>query len=177
MRLSVLDQSPVISGLGARRAIAETLALARRVEALGYHRYWLAEHHAIAALADPCPEVLLARLGAETTRMRVGTGGVLLPYYSAFRVAETFRMLEALYPGRIDLGVGRAPGGSLRTAQAVVDDDVGPAATENRIKGFRNALNEAAEFAAEIANNSRETPDSKQRSLELASKLRALSNH
>src|SRR6185436_14149163 len=119
MRLSVLDQSPVISGLGARRAIEETLALARRVEALGYHRYWLAEHHAIAALADPCPEVLLARLGAETKRLRVGTGGVLLPYYSAFRVAETFRMLEALYPGRIDLGLGRAPGGNLRTAQAV----------------------------------------------------------
>jgi len=119
MRLSVLDQSPVISGLGARRAIEETLALARRVEALGYHRYWLAEHHAIAALADPCPEILLARLGAETKRMRVGTGGVLLPYYSAFRVAETFRMLEALYPGRIDLGVGRAPGGNQRTAHAV----------------------------------------------------------
>jgi luciferase family oxidoreductase group 1 len=119
MRLSVLDQSPVISGLGARRAIEETLALARRVDEWGFHRYWLAEHHAIAALADPCPEILLARLGAETKRLRVGTGGVLLPYYSAFRVAETFRMLEALYPGRIDLGVGRAPGGSLRTAQAV----------------------------------------------------------
>jgi luciferase family oxidoreductase group 1 len=119
MRLSVLDQSPVISGLGARRAIEETLALARRADELGYHRYWLAEHHAIAALADPCPEVLLARLGAETKRLRVGTGGVLLPYYSAFRVAETFRMLEALYPGRVDLGVGRAPGGSQRTAHAV----------------------------------------------------------
>jgi luciferase family oxidoreductase group 1 len=119
MRLSILDQSPVISGHGARRAIEETLALARRAEALGYYRYWLAEHHAIAALADPSPEVLLARLGAETSRMRVGTGGVLLPYYSAFRVAETFRMLEALYPGRIDLGVGRAPGGDARTAHAV----------------------------------------------------------
>jgi luciferase family oxidoreductase group 1 len=119
MRLSVLDQSPVISGLGARRAIGETLELARRAEALGYHRYWLAEHHAIAALADPCPEVLLARLGAETQRMRIGTGGVLLPYYSAFRTAETFRMLEALYPGRVDLGIGRAPGGDARTAQAV----------------------------------------------------------
>ena len=119
MKLSILDQSPVISGLGARRAIEETLALARRADELGYHRYWLAEHHAIAALADPCPEILLARLGAETRRMRVGTGGVLLPYYSAFRTAETFRMLEALYPGRIDLGVGRAPGGDARTAQAV----------------------------------------------------------
>jgi luciferase family oxidoreductase group 1 len=119
MKLSVLDQSPVISGGGARRAIEATLALARRAEALGYQRYWLAEHHAIAALADPAPEILLARLGAETSRMRVGTGGVLLPYYSAFRVAESFRMLEALYPGRIDLGIGRAPGGDARTAQAV----------------------------------------------------------
>src|SRR5256885_6647639 len=119
MRLSVLDQSPVISGLGARRALEETITLARRVEELGYERYWLAEHHAIAALADPCPEILLARLGAETRRLRIGTGGVLLPYYSAFRVAESFRMLEALYPGRIDLGIGRAPGGDARTAQAV----------------------------------------------------------
>lgn len=109
MKLSILDQSPVIQGHDARRAITETLALARRAEALGYHRYWLAEHHAIAALADPCPEILLARLGAETSHMRIGTGGVLLPYYSAFRTAEAFRMLEALYPGRVDLGVGRAP--------------------------------------------------------------------
>lgn len=119
MRLSILDQSPIIAGHDAARAILETLALARRAEALGYYRYWLAEHHAIAALADPCPEVLVARLGAETSRLRIGTGGVLLPYYSAFRTAEAFRMLEALYPGRIDLGVGRAPGGDARTAQAV----------------------------------------------------------
>jgi len=119
MKLSILDQSPIISGHGAARAIDETLKLARRADALGYSRYWLAEHHAIAALADPCPEVLLARLGAETQRLRVGTGGVLLPYYSAFRVAEAFRMLEALYPGRVDLGIGRAPGGDQRTAHAV----------------------------------------------------------
>jgi luciferase family oxidoreductase group 1 len=119
MRLSILDQSPIISGHDARRAIEETLALARRADELGYYRYWLAEHHAIAALADPCPEVLVARLGAETRKIRIGTGGVLLPYYSAFRVAEAFRMLEALYPGRIDLGIGRAPGGDARTAQAV----------------------------------------------------------
>src|SRR5947207_7980098 len=119
MRLSVLDQSPIISGHDARRAIEETLALARRADELGYYRYWLAEHNAISALADPCPEVLVARLGAETRKLRVGTGGVLLPYYSAFRTAESFRMLEALYPGRIDLGIGRAPGGDARTAQAV----------------------------------------------------------
>jgi luciferase family oxidoreductase group 1 len=119
VKLSVLDQSPIIGSLGARRAIEETLALARRADQLGYERYWLAEHHAIAALADPCPEVLLARLGAETARIRIGSGGVLLPYYSAFKIAETFRMLEALYPGRVDLGIGRAPGGDARTAQAV----------------------------------------------------------
>ena len=119
MKLSILDQSPVIAGLGARRAIEETVKLARRADELGFHRYWLAEHHAIAALADPCPEVLLARLGAETRRLRIGSGGVLLPYYSAFRTAESFRMLEALYPGRIDLGIGRAPGGDARTAHAV----------------------------------------------------------
>ena len=119
MKLSVLDQSPILFGHSPARAVAETLALARRVEALGYNRYWLAEHHAIAALADPCPEILLARLGAETKSIRIGTGGVLLPYYSAFKVAEAFRMLEALYPGRVDLGIGRAPGGDARTARAV----------------------------------------------------------
>jgi len=119
MRLSVLDQSPIISGHAPRQAIEETLKLARAAERLGYARYWLAEHHAIAALADPCPEILLARLGAETNSMRIGTGGVLLPYYSPFKTAETFRMLEALYPGRIDLGIGRAPGGDTRTARAV----------------------------------------------------------
>jgi len=119
MKLSILDQSPVIEGHSAARALEETLALARRADELGFTRYWLAEHHAIGALADPCPEVLLARLGAETRRLRVGTGGVLLPYYSPFKVAEVFRMLEALYPGRVDLGIGRAPGGDTRTAYAV----------------------------------------------------------
>ncbi|HZN86444.1 MAG TPA: LLM class flavin-dependent oxidoreductase [Burkholderiales bacterium] len=119
LKLSILDQSPVISGHTPAQAVQATLELARRADELGYRRYWLAEHHAIAALADPCPEVLLARLGAETRRMRVGTGGVLLPYYSAFKVAEVFRMLEALYPGRVDLGLGRAPGGDQRTAHAV----------------------------------------------------------
>jgi luciferase family oxidoreductase group 1 len=119
LRLSILDQSPIIRGHSAAQAIHETLALARRADELGFYRYWLAEHHAIAALADPCPEILLARLGAETKTLRIGTGGVLLPYYSAFRTAEGFRMLEALYPGRVDLGIGRAPGGDARTAHAV----------------------------------------------------------
>lgn len=119
LHLSILDQSPIISGHTPARAVAETVKLAQAAEALGYHRYWLAEHHALAALADPCPEILLTRLASATERIRVGTGGVLLPYYSPLKVAEVFRMLEALFPGRIDLGLGRAPGGDLLTAQAL----------------------------------------------------------
>jgi luciferase family oxidoreductase group 1 len=119
LRLSVLDQSPIICGHAPAQAVAETVKLARAADALGFHRYWLAEHHAVAALADPCPEVLLTRVASATERIRVGTGGVLLPYYSALKVAEVFRMLEALFPGRIDLGLGRAPGGDMRTAQAL----------------------------------------------------------
>lgn len=119
VRLSVLDQSPVISGCSPAQAVHETIRLAQAAERLGYHRYWLAEHHALAALADPCPEILVTRIAAETSTIRVGTGGVLLPYYSPFKVAEQFRMLEALYPGRIDLGIGRAPGGDRMTALAM----------------------------------------------------------
>ena len=119
LRIGILDQSPVISGHSPRRAVEETIRLAKAAERLGYHRYWLAEHHAIAALADPCPEILLTRIAAETSTMKVGTGGVMLPYYSPLKVAEQFRMLEALYPGRIDLGIGRAPGGDQTTAIAM----------------------------------------------------------
>src|SRR6266705_1852697 len=121
--LGVLDQSPVISGHSPAEAIAETISLARLAEELGYRRYWLAEHHGIAALADPCPEILVSRVASATSRMRVGTGGVLLPYYSALKIAEQFRMLEALFPGRIDLGIGRAPGGDPRTALAMADGE------------------------------------------------------
>jgi len=121
--LGVLDQSPVISGHSPAEAIAETVSLARLAEELGYHRYWLAEHHAIAALADPCPEILVARVASATSRIRVGTGGVLLPYYSPLKIAEQFRMLEAMFPGRIDLGLGRAPGGDPRTALALMDGE------------------------------------------------------
>jgi luciferase family oxidoreductase group 1 len=121
--LGVLDQSPVVSGRSPAEAIAETVELARLAEELGYHRYWLAEHHAITALADPCPEILVARVASATSRIRVGTGGVLMPYYSPLKIAEQFRMLEALFPGRIDLGLGRAPGGDPRTALALKDGE------------------------------------------------------
>ena len=122
MRISILDQSPIISGHTPAQAIHATLELARAADRLGYHRYWLAEHHAMKGLADPCPEILLGQLAATTSRIRVGTGGVLLPYYSPLKVAEVFRMYEALFPGRIDLGIGRAPGGNLLTARAMNAD-------------------------------------------------------
>jgi luciferase family oxidoreductase group 1 len=117
--LSILDQSPIVAGATPRDAVAATIALAREAERLGYHRYWLAEHHALPNLADASPEVLLARLTGETERIRLGTGGIMLPHYTAFKVAESFRMLEALAPGRIDLGVGRAPGGTRLVSQAL----------------------------------------------------------
>lgn len=119
IKLGILDQSPIVSGYTPAQAVHETIRLAQAAEKLGYHRYWLAEHHSIAALADPCPEILATRVASATTTIRVGTGGVLLPYYSPFKVAEQFRMLEALYPGRIDLGIGRAPGGDQMTALAM----------------------------------------------------------
>jgi luciferase family oxidoreductase group 1 len=125
MRVSILDQSPIISGHTPAQAIHATLELARAADRLGYHRYWLAEHHAMKGLADPCPEILLGQVAAHTARIRVGTGGVLLPYYSPLKVAEVFRMYEALFPARVDLGIGRAPGGNLLTARAMNADALG----------------------------------------------------
>jgi luciferase family oxidoreductase group 1 len=119
MRLSVLDQSPIRKDGSAADAVAETIALARACEALGYHRYWLAEHHNTGSFAGSAPEVLIARVAAETKSIRVGSGGVMLTHYSPLKVAEQFRMLEVLSPGRIDLGLGRAPGSDQRTAAAL----------------------------------------------------------
>ena len=119
LRLSVLDQVPVRSGSTAAAAVAETLQLAKAAEALGYHRYWLAEHHNSGALACASPEVLIPLIAARTSRLRVGSGGVMLPHYSPLKVAEIFRLLETLFPGRIDLGIGRAPGTDPLTAAAL----------------------------------------------------------
>lgn len=119
MLLSVLDQSPVRSGLTAADAVQETLELAEAADRLGYHRYWLAEHHATAGLAGSCPEVLIGQVAARTSRIRVGAGGIMLTHYSPLKVAEQFRMLETLFPGRIDLGLGRAPGSDQVTAGAL----------------------------------------------------------
>src|SRR6266853_173370 len=122
MRLSVLDQSPVPAGFTPGDALRNTIQLARAADSLGYERYWIAEHHAIETLASPAPEILIARVAAETTGIRVGSGGVLLPHYSPLKVAEVFRMLHALYPGRVDLGVGRAPGSGGLEAFALQRD-------------------------------------------------------
>jgi luciferase family oxidoreductase group 1 len=117
--LSILDQSSVASGRRPDEAVRETLALARLADGWGYRRYWLAEHHNSASHAGTAPEILAAAIAATTQRIRVGTAGVMLPHYSALKVAEQFKMLEAIAPGRIDLGVGRAPGSDGRTAFAL----------------------------------------------------------
>jgi luciferase family oxidoreductase group 1 len=117
--LSVLDQSTIASGRTGAEAIRETLALAQACEGFGYARYWLAEHHASGSHAGTAPEVLMAAIAATTSRIRVGSAGVMLPHYSALKVAEQFRVLEAIAPGRVDCGVGRAPGSDMRTAFAL----------------------------------------------------------
>jgi luciferase family oxidoreductase group 1 len=116
MKLSILDQSIVRRGGTAAQAIAETIATAKLADRLGYHRFWVSEHHNSAMIAGSTPEVLMVKLAGETTRIRIGSGGIMLPNHSALKVAENFRMLETLFPGRIDLGMGRAPGGDRITA-------------------------------------------------------------
>jgi len=119
MKLSVLDQSTASKGRSQADAIRETLELARHCDKLGYHRYWVSEHHDSGSIVGTAPEVLMAAIAATTARIRVGSAGVMLPHYSALKVAEQFRVLEAIAPGRIDLGVGRAPGSDRLTALAL----------------------------------------------------------
>jgi luciferase family oxidoreductase group 1 len=119
VKLSVLDQSPVRAGGNPRDALAETVALAQAAERLGYTRYWLAEHHGTEGFAGSSPEILVTRVAAATNTIRVGSGGVMLSHYSPLKVAENFKLLENLYPGRIDLGIGRAPGSDGLTAAAL----------------------------------------------------------
>src|SRR6266700_1214785 len=117
--LSVLDLSPVDSGVSSRQALQNTLQLAQLADRLGYARYWLAEHHNTNMLASSTPELMIGYVAQATNYIRVGSGGVMLPNHSPLKVAETFRVLEAMHPGRIDLGIGRAPGTDGRTALAL----------------------------------------------------------
>ncbi|WP_047154705.1 LLM class flavin-dependent oxidoreductase [Aneurinibacillus tyrosinisolvens] len=121
MKLSVLDQSVIPKGGQASRTLHETVQLAQITEELGFTRFWVAEHHNTNGLAGISPEVLIAHIASNTKRIRVGSGGILLPQYSPYKVSENFKVLEALFPNRIDLGVGRSPGGSLPTRLALTD--------------------------------------------------------
>ncbi|MDH6349434.1 MsnO8 family LLM class oxidoreductase [Brevibacillus sp. 1238] len=125
---SVLDLAPIYEGVDPACALKQAVLLAQTAEQLGYCRYWVAEHHDMPGLASSTPEVLLAHIGAQTHRIRIGSGAVLLPHYKPYKVAEAFHLLATLYPGRIDLGVGRAPGGSAHATLALNDrflQDVG----------------------------------------------------
>jgi luciferase family oxidoreductase group 1 len=122
MKLSILDQSPIRQGIAATESITETIALSELADRLGYARYWVSEHHNSGSLAGTAPEILMAAIAARTRRIRVGSAGVMLPHYASLKVAEQFRVLEAIAPGRIDLGLGRAPGADMATAMALNPD-------------------------------------------------------
>lgn len=118
-RISILDKSPVAENETAADALARTLSLAQQAETLGYHRFWIAEHHNTPQLASPSPELLIAWILGQTKRIRVGSGGVMLQHYSPYKVAENFNLLAAIAPGRVDLGVGKAPGGLPLSTRAL----------------------------------------------------------
>ncbi|MGM0901138.1 MAG: LLM class flavin-dependent oxidoreductase [Bacillota bacterium] len=122
MRLSILDQAPIASGQTAREALLDSLRLAQAGENLGYSRYWIAEHHDLSGLACSAPEVMLSYIGANTNHIRIGAGAVLLPHYKPYKVAELYNMLATLFPGRVDIGIGRAPGGSAEATNALSDN-------------------------------------------------------
>ncbi|MFQ3543094.1 LLM class flavin-dependent oxidoreductase [Halobacillus rhizosphaerae] len=140
MRISVLDQSPISKGQTAEDALSQTLELAQWAEELGYYRYWVAEHHNTNGLASTSPEVLISRIASLTQSIRVGSGGVLLPQYSPLKVAENFKMLEALFPDRIDLGLGRSPGGGRKTRLALTDG------IEKSLSSFSRQVRELHQF-------------------------------
>src|SRR6202163_1039737 len=119
LRLSVLDLAPITQGSDAATALKQTLDLARNAERLGFHRYWLAEHHNMPGIASAATSVVIGHVAAGTTTIRVGSGGIMLPNHSPLVIAEQFGTLESLFPGRIDLGLGRAPGSDQTTAQAL----------------------------------------------------------
>lgn len=122
MKLSILDQAPISAGQSAQEALNESMKLAQAGETLGYSRYWIAEHHDMPGLACPAPEVMLSYIGANTKTIRIGCGAVLLPHYRPYKVAELYNMLAVLFPGRIDVGIGRAPGGSAEATNALSEN-------------------------------------------------------
>ena len=153
LKLGIVDQSPVPNGSDARAALRSTIELARLADRLGFSRYWLAEHHSTNSFAGSAPEVLIPRVASVTERIRVGSGGVMLPHYSPYKVAEQFRMLETLFPGRIDVGLGRAPAGTGAAAQALrygrpgIPVEQFPQQLEDLVGWLGERLDEAHPFA------------------------------
>ncbi|HTI59537.1 LLM class flavin-dependent oxidoreductase [Mucilaginibacter sp.] len=146
IRLSVLDQSPVRKGVTAEQAVKETIELAKYTDRLGYTRFWISEHHNTGSLAGSTPEVLLAYLGSQTHNIRIGSGGVMMPNHSTLKVAENFRMLEALFPGRVDLGMGRAPGTDRLTASVLnPSNQFGPQDFVNQLYDLTNYFHDRGE--------------------------------
>jgi len=141
MQLNILDQCPIPEGSSAGDALRNTIELAQRADQLGYGRYWLAEHHGTPGLACNSPEVMIGPVASATSRIHVGSGGVMLPHYSPLKVAENFSMLSALFPGRIDLGIGRAPGTSAQIAFALQRDRRQPSPDD-----FREQMDELLEY-------------------------------
>lgn len=141
--LSILDQAPVAEGLTPADALANTIDLARRVDSLGYHRYWVAEHHGMSSHAIAAPEVLVGAIAAQTTSLRVGSGGVLLGHYSPFKVAEVFRTISTLYPGRIDLGIGRSTGADTTETLALNPFREHDLEIDDKVKLLRGLLEES----------------------------------
>jgi len=165
MRLSVLDQSPVPSGSTGGDALRNSIDLAKHCEAFGYHRYWVAEHHNTGGLAGSSPEILIGHVASETSTIRVGSGGVMMPHYAPYKIAENFRMLASLHPGRIDVGVGRAPG-SDQAAMVALAPDHQPISISKypsmvaELDGFlHDSLGEESPFAGRVrATPAPETP-------------------
>lgn len=143
IKLSVLDQTPIRKESNAQESLQETIELAKLADELGYTRYWLSEHHNSKTLATGSPEIMIARLGAETNNIKLGSGGMMMPNHSTLRVAENFRVLEALYPGRIDLGMGRAPGGDRLTAHLLnPSNDFNPQNYIQQLRDLKSFLND-----------------------------------
>jgi luciferase family oxidoreductase group 1 len=143
LQLSVLDQTPIRRGSNAVEALQESVELVKFADALGYTRYWLSEHHNTLSLAGAAPEILIARLAAESKKIRLGSGGIMLPNHSTLKVAENFRLLEALYPNRIDLGIGRAPGGDRLTSRLLnPSNNFDPKNYIEQIEDLQNFLTE-----------------------------------
>ncbi|MCM3630708.1 LLM class flavin-dependent oxidoreductase [Paenibacillus glycanilyticus] len=152
IKLGILDQSHINEGQTAATTLADTTRLAQEADKLGYGRYWISEHHAGKMLSFSSPEILIAHLAAATSRIRVGSGGIMLPHYSAYKVAENFKLLEALHPGRIDVGLGRAPGGMPMATRALqenkfVDINKYPQQIMDLIGYLREKMSEGHPFA------------------------------